>query len=321
MSIMKQALKTAIRGVALTVLAAAAVNSAHAYAPLGGTYYASNNCAVVGFCNASGIGNELEVNLGPITNLYVGEQWNLNTYLTGSTGSGYAGLGTNNIDWGVVGSTGPSSSGGSYYATAIYESQGNPDNASAVNALTTLFGSPSSSQAGQIPSTGYVVQSTGVSYSWANNVDGSGPGSPLSGGTVPISDLSGSLCTETPASGSYTFAQDSATWYVQGSSGGATTNYFAFNSAGILMFTNLVVASGPPMPKIVAVTRTSTTTTIYFTTTNSFTYSLYYTNSAGLTAPTANWAVSLTTLTGNGLTNSLTDTTADANRFYRIGVH
>jgi hypothetical protein len=315
---MKQALKKAIRDMALTVLAAAAVNSAHAYASLGGTYYASNNCAVVGFCNASGLGNELDVNLGPITNLYVGEQWNLNTLLTGATGSGYAGLGTNNIDWGVIGSSG-SLGVGNYYATAIYQPQNTPDNAQNVNELTHLFGSPNTSQAGQIPSTGYLVQSTGVAWSWALQVDGSANGTQDS--TCPYAVLNGSPCTETPASGSYTFAQDSATWYVQGPGGGATTNYFAFNSAGILIFTNLVVSSGPPAPKIVAITRANTTTTIYFTTTNSFTYSLYYTNSAGLTAPTTNWAVSLTTLTGNGLTNSLSDTTANANRFYRIGVH
>jgi hypothetical protein len=40
-----------------------------------------------------------------------------------------------------------------------------------------------------------------------------------------------------------------------------------------------------------------------------------------LTAPITNWTASPTTLTGNGNTNSLTDTSTDANRFYRIGVH
>ncbi len=86
--------------------------------------------------------------------------------------------------------------------------------------------------------------------------------------------------------------------------------------------TNSVVVI-PPAPKIVSIVRTGGISTISFTTTNgTFTYTLYYTNSAGLTAPLTNWAASTTTLVGNGNTNSLSDTTAaTTNRFYRIGVH
>jgi hypothetical protein len=88
----------------------------------------------------------------------------------------------------------------------------------------------------------------------------------------------------------------------------------------VLTFTTL--SANPPTPKIVAFNRSGTTDSIYFTTTNgSFTYTLYYTNASGLTAPVTNWIASPTTVVGNGNTNVLTDTSTDANRFYRIGVH
>ena len=96
--------------------------------------------------------------------------------------------------------------------------------------------------------------------------------------------------------------------------------FFTLSANGILTF-NTTVTALPPVPQIVSVTRAGNTSTIYFSTTNGFTYTLYYTNSAGLTAPVSSWAVSVTSISGNGLTNSLADTTATTNRFYRIGVH
>ena len=213
----------------------------------------------------------------------------------------------NNLNWGVIGV-----SGGLYYSTVINNTsptaKGTGQNA---NELTALFYSNGQTA---INSSGYEVDSASGLYSWYDNVDqGNGPS------VSPYGVLGGTPDSTTPASGSFTFAQDSATWYTSGSTGVATTNYFAFNSSGILMFTNLVASTTPPAPQIVAVTRSSTASTIYFTTANGFTYTLYYTNSAGLASP--NWPASPTTLTGNGLTNSLTDTTAVANRFYRVSAH
>ena len=108
---------------------------------------------------------------------------------------------------------------------------------------------------------------------------------------------------------------------------------FTFNPDGTMTFTRAsnVVAPPPPppAPSLVSVTVApgtgvsagSNVVTIYFTTTNGPTYTLYYTNSAGLTAPLTNWASVPLTVTGNGLTNSIMDTSRDANRFYRVGVH
>ncbi|HVU28322.1 MAG TPA: hypothetical protein VHG71_11380 [Verrucomicrobiae bacterium] len=97
--------------------------------------------------------------------------------------------------------------------------------------------------------------------------------------------------------------------------------YFTLNTNGVMTFTRAVQTATPPTPQIISVARANNTTTIFFTTTNNFTYTLYYTNSAGLSVPVANWPTAPTTITGNGLTNSLSDTTTDAIRFYRISVH
>jgi hypothetical protein len=118
-------------------------------------------------------------------------------------------------------------------------------------------------------------------------------------------------------------------FYANVANGSAATllGKFSFAANGVVTFnTNSVVTppSTPPPPRIVLITRTNTTSTIYFSTTNNaaFTYNLYSTNNpAGLLAPLSNWTVSATSLSGNGLTNSISDTSTDSFRFYRVGVH
>jgi len=216
---MKQTLKTTLKGALLAGLAAAAVNSAQAqYAPLGGPYTTGD--ALAGF--TTGSGNELIVNLGSIGSLYSGEEWNLDTLLTGG---GFANL--NNLNWAVLGSTGLS---GSYYSTFQLQTFGNPNSGQDIGELTTLFGSGGAS----IGSSGYAVQSTALAYSWANQVSGSGPGSPYA--TAPLSILGGSPDTTTPGSGSFTFAQDSATWFTEGPSGSQQTYGFSLDNSGELLY-------------------------------------------------------------------------------------
>jgi hypothetical protein len=96
--------------------------------------------------------------------------------------------------------------------------------------------------------------------------------------------------------------------------------YFTLNPSGTMTFTR-ASAAPPPKPLIVSITHSGSTSTIFFTTTNGPTYTLYFTNSTGLATSVTNWPSSPTTLVGNGLTNSLSDTTTDTNRFYRIGAH
>jgi hypothetical protein len=95
--------------------------------------------------------------------------------------------------------------------------------------------------------------------------------------------------------------------------------YFTLNPNGTMTFTRAVAQ--PPAPRIVSITRAGSTSTVFFTTTNGPTYTLFFTNSAGLTTSVTNWPSSPTTLVGNGLTNSLSDTTTTTNRFYRVGAH
>jgi hypothetical protein len=99
--------------------------------------------------------------------------------------------------------------------------------------------------------------------------------------------------------------------------------YFTLNPNGTMTFTRASTSvAQPPAPQIVTIARSGNTSTVFFTTTNgTFTYALYYTNSAGLTTSVTNWPSSPTTLVGNGNTNSLPDITTDANRFYRVGAH
>jgi len=112
-----------------------------------------------------------------------------------------------------------------------------------------------------------------------------------------------------------------------GTSSGAAylVGYFTFNPSGSLTFTRgsgAVVQNPPPPPQIVSITRVGNLSTVYFTTTNgSYSYGLNYTSSSGLPTPNSSWTASPNTVTGNGLTNSLTDTTTDPNRFYRVTVH
>lgn len=97
--------------------------------------------------------------------------------------------------------------------------------------------------------------------------------------------------------------------------------YFTLNTDGTMTFTRASTSvPQPPAPIITSVTRTNTTAYISFTTTNgTFNYSLYFTNSAGLTASVTNWP-HLGSVTGDGSVKTLTDTTTDATRFYRVGV-
>lgn len=90
--------------------------------------------------------------------------------------------------------------------------------------------------------------------------------------------------------------------------------YFQLNTDGTMTFTR---ASGTVAQPTLTVTRSGNTSKISFTAVAGATYTLLYTNSAGLTAPVANWPAVPATVTGSGPTN-FTDTTTDAFRFYRV---
>lgn len=99
--------------------------------------------------------------------------------------------------------------------------------------------------------------------------------------------------------------------------------YFLLNTSGTMTFTraSALTTPPPPPPSVLSAARSGNTTTIFFTTTNGATYTLYYTNASGLASPLSTWTVTPTTVTGDGTTKSLTDTSTDGGRFYSIGAH
>lgn len=103
---------------------------------------------------------------------------------------------------------------------------------------------------------------------------------------------------------------------------GYFVGYFLLNPDGTMSFTrastNSVPPPPPPAPNLL-IGRSSGTTTVSFGTTNGATYTLRFTNAAGLNAPLSSWPSLPGTVTGDGSTKSFTDSTSDADRVYRVG--
>jgi hypothetical protein len=118
----------------------------------------------------------------------------------------------------------------------------------------------------------------------------------------PLTTASGSSVTD-PHTGTSGIA-----WYI---------GYFEFNAAGTMTFTR-AAASTSPSQVALQIARTNNVSTISFVSSNSVTYKLCFTNSAGVTAPVSNWPSLPGTISGDGTTKSFQDTTTDPSRFYRV---
>lgn len=99
--------------------------------------------------------------------------------------------------------------------------------------------------------------------------------------------------------------------------------YFQFTSGGSISFTRAANSSTPPPPPapVLSFTLSGTTASISFASTNGATYTLYYTNSAGLTQPVSKWPSSPTTITGDGTKKAFVVPLTSANSFYRVSAH
>jgi len=97
-------------------------------------------------------------------------------------------------------------------------------------------------------------------------------------------------------------------WYI---------GYFEFSSNGTMTFTRDAVSTTPAQVTL-NIARTNNVSTISFVSASNVTYTLCFTNAAGVGAPVSNWPSLPGTISGNGGTTNFQDTTTDAMRFYRV---
>ena len=107
---------------------------------------------------------------------------------------------------------------------------------------------------------------------------------------------------------------------VSGLSGGTTYHFqaVAYNQYGTNFGSDLTLTTSggvPATPEIKAIGRTNNITYVSFTTGNSGTYTLRGTNNLAIIR--TNWPA-ISAIAGNGLTNTLQDTTSDSGKFYII---
>jgi hypothetical protein len=94
--------------------------------------------------------------------------------------------------------------------------------------------------------------------------------------------------------------------------------YFQLNPDGTMSFTRGLNVVAPPPPPVLSIARAGNFSTVSFLSTNGATYTLYFTNTAGLKAPVSTWPSQPGTLSGNNAVISFQDTTTASNRFYRV---
>ena len=254
-----------------------------------------NGDLLIGF--STGVGNDVIYDLGAESSLTDGQSWNLSSLLTGYN--------LNNVNWGVIGDK---NIGGVRYVWTSRDPTGAlPDpipNASFWGNLDTCskaiysnFGSAGAGQSLTISATD--------DNSWnEQTINGALPTQYVNVYANP--DLLG-------------IATNNFYGMVATNQPPQLVGHFSLASNGMLTFH--LPSSGPPPAPQLSISRVGTTATVSFLTGNGFTYTLYYTNSAGLNTPVAQWPASPTTVTGNGLMNSIQDTSSDPNRFYRVGAH
>jgi hypothetical protein len=254
-----------------------------------------NNDLLIGFTKQSG--NDLIYDLGAASSLTNGQTWNLASLLSGYT--------LTTVNWGVIGD---SKVGTLRYAWTTTDG-------------TTPISLPSASAWGKLDTaTKSIYQNipaggSGQSVLIASSDDNSWNSQTINGGlTTQYINVYGNPNVVGLTSDSF-FSMVATNQPPQ------LAGKFTLAANGVITFNT--VANTPPVPVILSVTRVGTTTTVSFTTTNAYTYSLYFTNSSGLATSVTNWTKSVTTVTGpgNGLgaTNSIADSTADGTRFYRVG--
>jgi hypothetical protein len=96
--------------------------------------------------------------------------------------------------------------------------------------------------------------------------------------------------------------------------------YFTFNTNGTIVFTRATGTVTPPPPTL-TITTIGGLNTISFGTTNGATYSLIYTNLAGVTTARSNWFTLGSPIIGTGGTTNFTDSANTSGRVYSVTAH
>jgi hypothetical protein len=97
----------------------------------------------------------------------------------------------------------------------------------------------------------------------------------------------------------------------------AYLGYFELATNGVLTYTAGPSPTILTAPRIVSYVHTGATNTVSFTTVSGGTYTLRGTNNAGFGTAKTNWPA-ISSLTGNGLTNSLAEIITNSSRLYII---
>ncbi len=100
--------------------------------------------------------------------------------------------------------------------------------------------------------------------------------------------------------------------------------YFDLSPAGVLTFTRDAGGSTPPPPPpapMLSINRNGNINTVSFGTTSGATYTLLYTNFAGLTSALGDWPTLGSPVPGTGGAMNFTDTTTDPGRVYSVIAH
>ena len=268
-------------------LALALTLMASGVATLAATY---NGDLLAGFTDA--VNNDLIYDLGAASSITNGQQWDLSSLLTSFNLSA--------INWGVVGTARVTAGATSWITTSGSSPLPVPSNLSwgrINNALAAMYSGFSAAGAGQ---------HVGIS--------------PLDDNSWNQQAINGSLATQyhNVYQDPDVLGTNCASFYSAISSNlpPALVGSFCLAANGVLTFT--AASAAPPPPPTLQIARSGNTSTISFLSTNNVTYTLYYTNASGLGTPTASWPSLPGTISGNNSTASFTDTTADANRVYRV---
>jgi hypothetical protein len=251
---------------------------------------AYNGDLIVGFTDS--VGKDLIYDLGAAGTITNGQRWDLASRLTS--------FNLANVSWGVVGS-------------------------SNLNAVRTGWITTQGDAPNRLPSSaGFSAVNNAISTMYFLFTN-SGPGfyatiDPLDPASWNQQTINGSLTTtfhnawQDPNNVGITCA----TFYSAVAQNLPPTllGNFCLGTNGVLTFATSSI--GPPAPTL-EIARSGDVTTVSFLSTNSAAYTLYATNSAGLSAAIANWPVVGMT-NGNNSTISLSDTSTDPDRFYQVRV-